>query len=130
MNPTRSIRSLRQTGESRIGCIFWLLVLAAVAYVSWQMVPVKMKSIDLEQFMGRVAERASLQQRDTEKALRVAIMQQADELNLPLEEENLVVERTGARITIEASYTVAIDLVVTTWDWEIEHKVVRSVMRI
>lgn len=130
MSSTRSIQTRRQIGEGRIGCIFWALLLGAVAYVGWQMVPVKMKSVDLEQFMVRTAERASLQQRNTERALRAAIMNEADELNLPLEDDNLFIQRTGARITIEASYTVPINLIVTTWDWEIEHKVTRSIMRI
>lgn len=130
MNATRSIRTRRQRGEGRIGCIFWTVLVVGFAYIAWQMVPVKAKSVDLEQFMARAAERSSLQARDTEKALRAAIMKEADELNLPLEDEKLFIKRTGARITIEASYTVPINLVVTTWNWEINHKVVRSIMRI
>ena len=130
MRQTRTLQRLRQAGEGKIGCIFWLILLLAVGYVSWQMVPVKMKSVDLEQFMVRAAERASLQQRNTEKALRTAIMNEADELNLPLENDNLKIQRSGARITVEASYTVPINFIVTTWDWEIKHKVVRSIMRV
>lgn len=130
MSPTRSIRTLRQFGESRIGCIFWLLVLLGVGYVSWQMVPVKMKSVDFEQTMVRLAERASLQHRNTEKRLHTALMAEADELKLPLEAENLRIKRTGARVTIEASYVVPINLIVTTWDWELKHKIERSIMRI
>ena len=130
MSQTRSIQHLRQIGESKIGCIFWLVVLGYVAFVSWQMVPVKMKSVDLDQFIVRTAERASLEQRNTEKTLRTAIMKEADELNLPLKADDLSVKRTGARITVEASYTVPINLVVKTWDWEITHKVQRSIIRV
>ncbi len=57
-------------------------------------------------------------------------MDEADQLNLPLKEEDLFVTRTGARITIEASYTVPINLIVTTWDWKLTHKVQRSIMRV
>ena len=89
-----------------------------------------MKAIDLEQFMVRQAERASLQMRDTEKRLKSNIMAQADELDLPLDKDNLEVTRSGARIRIRASYTVPINLVVTTWEWKIEHRVDRNVMRI
>lgn len=127
---TRCSARLRQRGESRIGCIFWLLVLLGFAGVCWQMVPVKMKSLDLDQTMIRLAERASLQQRNTEKQLRTAILQAADELGLPLEDDNLIVRRTGARVSIEASYTVPINLLVTTWDWKVTHKIERSIMRV
>ena len=130
MSQTRSIHRLRQIGESKIGCIFWLVVLGYFAFVSWQMVPVKMKSVDLDQFIVRTAERASLQQRNTERAVHAAIMKEADELNLPLTKENLSVKRTGARITVEATYTVPINLVVKTWDWEITHKIQRSIIRV
>ena len=120
----------RQAGEGKIGCIFWTVLLVFFLYVSWQVVPIKMKSIDLEQFMVRQAERASLQMRDTEKRLKSNIMAQADELDLPLDKDDLEVTRSGARIRIKASYTVPINLVVTTWEWKIEHQVDRNVMRI
>ena len=130
MSPTQSIRSRRQVGESKIGCIFWLLLLGFGAYVAWQMVPVQMKSVDLDQFMVRAAERASLQSLHNEKAIRDAIMTQADELKLPLQKEDLFVKRTGARITIKATYEVPINLVVTTWNWKLSHSVERAIMRV
>lgn len=120
----------RQAGEGRIGCVFWTVAVVFFAYVAWQMVPVKMKSVDLEQFMVRSAERASIQARNTEKALRAAILQEAESLDLPLQEENLTVVRTGSRVKIHASYTVPIHLVVTTWDWTITHSVERNILRI
>lgn len=130
MSPTRSIRHRRQVGESKIGCIFWTVLAILFAYVSWQMVPVKMKSVDLEQFMVRTAERSSLSARHSEKRIREAIMNEADELKLPLKSEDLLITRTGARVRIEAHYTVQINFFVTTWDWKLSHKVERSIMRI
>ena len=130
MSPTRSIRFRRQVGESRIGCIFWLIVVFFAGYVCWQMVPIQMKSVDMNQFIVRAVERSSIQARNNDKALRKAIMDQADELKLPLKNEDLFIKRTGARINVRATYTVPINLIVTTWNWELKHDVERAVMRI
>ena len=130
MSPMRSIQSRRQLGESRIGCIFWLLVVFFAGYVAWQMVPIQMKAVDMDQFIVRAVERASLQSRNNEKMLRKAIMQNADELKLPLKDEDLFIKRTGARINVKAKYTVPINLIVKTWNWELTHDVERAIMRI
>ena len=119
-----------QRGEGKIGCIFWTLALVFFGYVAWQGVPVKMKTIDLEQFVVRQAESASLQGHNTVRQLTANILRQAEELDLPLEKDNLEVTRNGSRIRVKAHYTVPINLFVTTYDWVIRIEVERRMMRI
>ena len=124
-----NVRFRPQRGEGKIGCIFWTALLIFFAYVAWQVVPVKMRSIDFDQFLVRQAEAASVQSR-AERRLKANVMAYADELRLPLAEDDLVVKRTGARIRVTATYTVQIKLFVTTYDWVITHDIERRMMRV
>ena len=42
-----SRRRAGQSGEGKIGCIFWLLVLGVAAMAAFKMVPVRMASAEL-----------------------------------------------------------------------------------
>lgn len=113
MRPWRGER-----GEGRIGCIFWLAVLVVGAVIAWEMVPVKIRSAQLYDFMIDQASVATYN-RDTE-ALRKRILARARDLDLPLTKENLYVERRGDSIRMRATYTVPVEFPGYTYDWQFE----------
>ena len=119
MRPTRG-----QAGEGRIGCIFWLLVLALGAMVAWEMVPIKMKSAELYDFMEDQAGVATYS-RDVE-AIKKRILAKAYELDIPLDKDHLLVSREGDRIRMRASYTIPAEFPGYTYNWKFEHAIDRN----
>lgn len=114
----------RQAGDSKIGCILWVLGLAICAMVAVKMVPVKVKTAELEDFM---VEQAQWAYNAETSAIKKNILARARELELPLEEDDLRVERVRDRIQMEASYTVPIEFPGYTYEWRIHHLVDRQV---
>ena len=109
-----------RSGEGKIGCILWLVALLAFATVAWKAVPIKMASLELGDYMeeqGKFAGRAS------GEVLHRRIMKRAQQLGLPLDPKQLVVEKVGGRVRMEASYTVPLELPFYTYQWSFHHVV-------
>lgn len=111
-------------GDSKLGCILWLLALAFGAYVAYQAIPAKMKAAELEKFMSGQAERSA--EAPTEK-IAANVLARVKDLGLPVDKKAIEVRRVGGRIRISYSYSVPINLFVTTYDWPFEVKVDRPV---
>ncbi|MGH9458965.1 MAG: hypothetical protein ACRD2J_15130 [Thermoanaerobaculia bacterium] len=109
----------RQRGEGQLGCIFGLLFLIAAAFIAYKMIPVKVKTVELGDEITDVARAAGMFK---EPAIRKRIMSRADELDLPLDPDNLIVNRGGNRIYIKATYTVPVEFPGFTYEWEFEHE--------
>lgn len=122
-----STRSGSQQGDGKLGCIFWLALLALFGYFAFQMMPVKTDAMDLENFIERRAELLGVSSANPER-LRREILRRAEELEIPLDPDNLTVTKTATRVRVECDYTVPIDLLVKKWDWEIEIVVERKTL--
>ncbi|MDX1581964.1 MAG: hypothetical protein R3338_00015 [Thermoanaerobaculia bacterium] len=109
------IRRTRQLGEGQAGCIFSLLLLLAVAFIAYKMIPVKVKAAEFRQELVDEAKSGSLR---TNKQIRANLMDKAEDLGLPLEENNLRISRSRSHITIEATYTVPVEFPGFTHMWE------------
>lgn len=107
-----------QRGEGQIGCIIGLIILLAVGYIAYKMIPVKVRAADLRQEITDVARSAGVYK---EKQIRERIMAKAEELELPLDPDNLVVERRSDRVYIEANYTVPVEFPGYTYQWNFKH---------
>lgn len=119
MKAPQKIRRLAGRGDGKLGCILWLAVLGYALFVGWQVVPAKIQSVELKNFMRQNSERVRGGQAQL-KWYRKTIMDRAAELEIPLENENLIIKRSARRMRTQAKYTVPIDLLVYTWEWEIE----------
>lgn len=111
-------------GEGRIGCIFWLLVLIVGALIAWEVVPIKMKSVEFHDFIEDQAAVATYS-RDAE-AMKKRILAKASELDIPLDKDKLEVTRIGDRIRIKASYTIPAEFPGYTHYWKFEHEIDRN----
>ena len=106
-----------QRGDTKLGCLFWLALVAAAGYVGWQVIPVKIQQVELANHIRHRSERTRPRP-EYVKVLRREILGKAEELELPLDPETLKITATARRIRVECSYTVPINLIVYTWNWE------------
>lgn len=119
------MRQLRPSrGDSKLGCLLWLVLVGFGAYVALQIVPAKMKARELEQFMFLQAEHNG---EEPLERIRSFVLQHIKELELPLEKKALKVERSGGRLRISYPYTVTINLVVTDWEMPVDVSIDRPI---
>ena len=119
-------RSRSQGGEGKIGCIFWLLVFAAVFMFGWKTIPLKMNVSRLQDYMvdqTRFAARAS------EVQIATRVLNHARSLGLPVRKRDIKVKKTGARVLIRCTFTVPVEFPAYTWDWGFDLDVDRAVYR-
>jgi hypothetical protein len=114
----------RQAGEGKIGCIFWILVFGLSGLVAYKMLPIKMATVQLYDFMD---EQAKWAERRSPEAIQKAIVERAKQLDLPIERENVRVERRGERILMEATYTVPVEFPGYTHHWHFSQRVDRTI---
>ncbi len=108
---------LRQRGEGRAGCIFWVGVLLVTALIGVKAVPVKYKSSQLFDYMD---EQAKFAQQTNPDQLKKRILRRAQELSLPVDPKKLTVRKRGGRIQIECQYTVPLEFPGYTYYWEFD----------
>ena len=113
-----------QRGEGKLGCVIWLLVLAVFVMIAIKVIPIKIASAELYDFME---EQAMFAGRRKPADLKGAILHRAKELELPLNEKNVKVERHGGRIRISADYVVPVEFPGYTYHWQFHHYVDRPV---
>jgi hypothetical protein len=118
------VRLNPRNGQGKLGCILWLLVLLAVVGVTAKLIPIKIRSAELYDYME---EQALFAGRSGTETLKKRILERAKDLDLPLDKKNLKVERRGGRIQIRATYTVPVELPGYTYYWEFEHMIDRPI---
>ncbi len=115
----------RQAGEGIVGCVVWLVILGIAGLILIKMLPVKVQSSELKDFMVEQAKFAG--RRTTAPGVKKAILRKTAELGLPVTKKDVTVTMAGGHITMECRYTVPIDLVLYTYQWEFNHQVRRPV---
>ena len=118
-------KRIAERGEGNLGCILWLLVLGLAVLISWKLVPVKIASAELYDFMDEQAKFAGAN--TTAEDVKKNILQRAKELNLPLDKDHVKVERIGDRIRMEAEYTVPVEFPGYTYNWHFRHELDRPI---
>lgn len=111
-------------GQGKLGCILWLIVLLAVVGIAAKLIPIKIRSAELYDYME---EQAMFAGRAGTETLRKRILDRAKDLELPLDKKNLKIERRGGRIQIRATYTVPVELPGYTYNWDFEHIIDRPI---
>jgi hypothetical protein len=117
-------RRVNERGEGRLGCIFWTLLLIIGVMVAWKMVPVKIQTAELYDFMVDQAADATYQR--SEEAVTKRILAKARDLDIPLDKEHLNVEIRGDSIRMRATYTIPVKFPGYTYNWKFEHEIDRK----
>ena len=118
------MKSSRQAGQGKIGCIIWLLAALAVGAIIWNAVPVKIKTAEFDSYM---VEQAKFAGRASPEKLRKRILDRAAEVDIPLDPKNLVVKKVGGRVRITCFYTIPVEFPLYTYNWKVEHNIDRPV---
>ena len=87
-----------------------ILVIAAVVYIGYLVIPPFVANLDLEELMDDTARGAVLNRMKTEQDMREVIMKHVVENRIPIEPEQLFVQRTSNDVLIWGEYEVKIDL--------------------
>ena len=119
------MRLRRQAGEGLAGCVVWLVILGLVALILVKVVPVKIASSELLDFMNEQAKFAG--RRTTKAGVEKAIMAKALELGLPVTKKDIQVQVSSGRIVMRCTFSVPVDLVFHTFVWDFDHQVNKPV---
>ncbi len=114
----------RQAGDGYFGCILWALAFAAVALICYKAIPVKINTAELYDFMVEQAKFAGTAPPDV---LKKAILLKAKELEIPVDEKNLSIERIGDRIRMKTKFTVPLEFPGYTYEWVFDWEIERPI---
>ena len=122
-------RRVAESGEGNIGCILWVVVLALAVLIAVKLVPVKIATSQLYDYMAEdMAKHAAEAPPD---AIAKAILAKAKELELPLAKEDVHVEKLGGgtneSIRMRATFTVPVDFPGHTFLWHFDLQVNRPI---
>jgi hypothetical protein len=109
-----------ERGEGNLGCILWAIVLGLAILVAWKIIPVKIASAQLYDFMKEQAKFAANEAPDQ---IANKILWRAQELRLPLDKDHISVKRIGDSIKMEAIYTVPVEFPGKTYEMHFDHQV-------
>lgn len=118
------MRRLRASGEGKLGCILWLLLFAAAGLIAWKMIPVKIASSQLYDYME---DEAKFSAGNTVEVLEKRILDKALELDLPVKKEDIKVEKVGDNIKMRAVFNVPIEFPGYTYVWHFDHQLNRPI---
>ena len=109
-----------ERGSGRLGFILSLAVFCAVVFTAIKIVPVRINAYNFRDVMRSEARMGAVRNSDSTIAKR--ILEQAEDLNIPLKKKNLRVRRTKSKMIIEAHYEQPIDLKLTTYVFKFKGK--------
>jgi hypothetical protein len=115
---------LAQRGDSKLGCILWLLLVAAGALVAWKMIPIKVNVAELEAFMD---EQAKFAAGASEETLKRRILDKAAELDLEIKPQNVTVSKTPERVRMRVQFTIPVEFPGYTYEWNFDLNVDRPI---
>lgn len=122
------MRSLQtRFGQGKIGCVIWALVLIVFFTACWKIIPVKIKTAELYDFMEEQAQRAT---RTPPEAVKKNVLARAKDLGLPVGPKDVTVQRRGGRVIITARYSVPVEFPGYTYVIEVDHVVDRPVFAV
>lgn len=110
----------RQRGDVPIGCIVGLVFLLIVAVIGIKVTPVMIKFGELDREIESLADRANRWDY-TDKRIRDRIIRKAEELDLPVTEKNVRIERTDSWLKVWVDYEYAVEFPGYTYVWEKKH---------
>ncbi len=93
------MRRERQHGGASIGAVIWILLFVGLVMVSKEMIPVKIRTSQLEDFM---IELAKFSTSEPDEKLQKRILEKAEELQLPLVKDDVTVTKSSGRVRMRA----------------------------
>jgi hypothetical protein len=95
---------------------FWIFFLAASVYTVWRVVPSYVANYALENTIDTAARFGAMEPGRSEDELRNRVLQEAQSLHIPLQAEQVYVQRIPNDVLIWGDYTIHVDLPVYPLD--------------
>ena len=108
----------RERGESKLGCVFGLIVLAIALLVAYKMIPVKVRAAELRQVVIDEAKAAGTHD---DGKIKGTIMQKVYDTKLPVKEDDVKISRGNGEITVDVEYDVPIEFPGFVYKWHQHH---------
>ncbi|MBI3934418.1 MAG: DUF4845 domain-containing protein [Acidobacteria bacterium] len=118
-NAAERVRSRTDAGFMSFSGILLILVVAAIVFAAFKLLPPYIDNYQLQDSMESIT-RTATYNRMTEADIRKQILNEARVLGVPLQENQLVVQRAGASVNISARYVITVDLLVRQIDLNFE----------
>lgn len=114
------LRREGERGEGRVGLLVALVILGTAIFLAVKIIPVKIAAYEFRDYIEQQCRWGAVRQADS--AVARAILEKAEELEIPLDQKNLKVERTRSEMIITCRYEQPIDLKLTTYLYKFDHK--------
>jgi hypothetical protein len=85
-------------------------VVVAVFYVAFKLMPVYFNEYQFEDSLEQIARYSAYQQNKTEDDIRNEVMKKAREFDIPIQSEQININRQGTNLVISTEYNMHIDL--------------------
>ena len=112
-------RNRRQRGEGQFGCVVGVLLLLVGIFIAYKMIPVKVKAAEVRQVVVDEAKSAGTHGDDR---IMAAILRKAQDVRLPITEDNVQIDRRRTDITVDVQYTVPVQFPGFTYQWKFHHR--------
>jgi len=111
-------RNRWQRGEGQIGCLIGLVVLLIAGLIAYRLIPVKVRAAELR---DTVIDESKSAGQHNDKQIKEAILYKARQLELPVNEQDVVVKRSASYIKIDVQYTVPVEFPGYVYKWNFKH---------
>lgn len=112
-------RNRRERGEGQFGCLVGLVLLLLAGLVAYRMIPIKVKAAELRDVIVDEAKSAG---QHNNQIITKAILAKAEQLDLPVGEDDIKIDRKPEFIKIEVNYVVPVEFPGYTHQWKFRHK--------
>lgn len=106
-----------QAGESKTGCVFWLLIVVVFGMILGEVFPVKSAELKLEDFMEELA---MTQPRKPQHFFEKALYDRARELGLEVEKKEIKVRKYKERVVMDIEFVQTITIFSFEYDWRVD----------
>jgi hypothetical protein len=103
-------RASGQRGGGRISTLIWLVVMVALIYAGFKVIPVLVTEYQFQDFMQTTARFASVNRNTTAADISKSVMDEATKQAIPLQPDDIHVTAQSGDISISADYSVTVDL--------------------
>jgi hypothetical protein len=114
------LRKRSQRGEGQFGCLVGLALLLVAALVAYKMIPIKVKAAEMRDIVSDEAKSAG---QHSNGQMMKAILAKAEQLELPVKESDVRIERARDTIRVDVTYVVPVEFPGFTYNWDFHHKV-------
>ena len=111
-------------GEGKLGCVIWAVIFILAGLVAYKAIPVKLAAAELYDYMD---DQARFGARNSSNALKSGILRKAKELELPVNSKDVTVEKRGGMVRMRCNYTVPVEVLGFTYDWDFNLEVDRQI---